>query len=176
MARPTTKEDLINTSKKNYTKLINLINSIPEENRKENFNIDITGKKELHWQRDKNIRDVLVHLYEWHELMLKWVSSNKIGANKNFLPDKYNWRSYGEMNQEFWENNQDISYDDIFEKFKESHKKIDSLIETFTNEELFSKGVFDWVGGTTLGSYFVSVTSSHYNWAMKKIRLFKKTL
>jgi hypothetical protein len=50
------------------------------------------------------------------------------------------------------------------------------LANDFSNGELFSKGIFPWVGGSTLGSYFVSATSSHYNWAMKKIRKFKKSL
>lgn len=48
------------------------------------------------------------------------------------------------------------------------------LAETFSNEELFSKGVYKWVGGSTLGSYFVSVTASHYDWAMKKLKAHRK--
>lgn len=48
------------------------------------------------------------------------------------------------------------------------------LAQRFTNEELFSKGAFSWVGGSTLGSYFVSVTASHYEWAMKKLNAHKK--
>ena len=40
--------------------------------------------------------------------------------------------------------------------------------EPLTHEELFSKKVYKWVGGSTLGSYFVSSTSSHYDWAIKK--------
>lgn len=48
------------------------------------------------------------------------------------------------------------------------------LAQIFSNEELFSKGTYDWVGGSTLGSYFVSVTSSHYDWAMKKIKAHQK--
>ena len=32
----------------------------------------IAAKKEAHWSRDKNVRDVLIHLYEWHQLMLKF--------------------------------------------------------------------------------------------------------
>lgn len=31
-----------------------------------------------------------------------------------------------------------------------------------------------WVGGSTLGSYFVSCTSSHYDWAMKKLKAHQK--
>ena len=27
---------------------------------------------------------------------------------------------------------------------------------------------FDWTGNTTLGSYFISSTASHYDWAIKK--------
>jgi hypothetical protein len=39
---------------------------------------------------------------------------------------------------------------------------------------LFSRSVYPWVGGSTLGSYFVSVTASHYDWAMKKLKAHKK--
>jgi hypothetical protein len=31
------------------------------------------SKKEQHWSRDRNLRDVLLHLYEWHQLFNKWV-------------------------------------------------------------------------------------------------------
>ena len=42
------------------------------------------------------------------------------------------------------------------------------------NEELFSKGTYKWVGGSTLGSYFVSTTSSHYDWAIKKLKAHQR--
>ena len=45
-----------------------------------------------------------------------------------------------------------------------------------TNDELFQKNVYDWVGGSTIGSYFISVTSSHYDWAMKKIKAHRKMI
>ncbi|MCR5436700.1 MAG: ClbS/DfsB family four-helix bundle protein, partial [Treponema sp.] len=31
-----------------------------------------------------------------------------------------------------------------------------------------------WTGNAALGAYFVSTTSSHYDWAMKKIKAHKK--
>ena len=58
--------------------------------------------------------------------------------------------------------------------FNKSHKKILKLIETFSNEELFLRGIYKWVGGSTLGSYFVSTTSSHYEWAMKKLKAHQR--
>ena len=44
------------------------------------------------------------------------------------------------------------------------------------NNYRFQKNVYDWVGGSTIGSYFVSVTSSHYEWAMKKLKAHRKML
>ena len=48
--------------------------------------------------------------------------------------------------------------------------RIDELAERYSNEELFTKKYFNWTGTTDLGSYFVSTTSSHYDWAIKKIK------
>ena len=56
------------------------------------------------------------------------------------------------------------------EMLRKTHKKMLELIEIRTNDELFSKGVYKWTKGSTLGAYFVSSTSSHYDWAMKKLK------
>ena len=50
-----------------------------------------------------------------------------------------------------------------------------TLLVTFSDEELFTKRIFDWTGTSTLGSYTVSATASHYDWAMKKIKAHIKT-
>ncbi|MFC2579722.1 MAG: ClbS/DfsB family four-helix bundle protein, partial [Bacteroidota bacterium] len=36
-------------------------------------------------------------------------------------------------------------------------------------------GVFDWTGTSTLGAYCVSATASHYDWAIKKIKVHIRT-
>lgn len=175
MARPQTKDDLIVAAELNYDKLLKLIDSmsLTELNTKFDFTAD-TGKKEAHWGRDKNLRDVIIHLYEWHNLMLQWVENNKSGISKPFLMEGYNWKTYGNMNILFWQRNQTTSLEASMEQFKASHKKIMEEIEKMTNDELFRKNAFDWVGGSTIGSYFISVTSSHYDWAMKKIKAHRK--
>ena len=131
-------------------------------------------KKEAHWKRDLNLRDVLIHLYEWHKLLINWVRSNQNGDNQPFIPTPYNWKTYGEMNLEFWQKHQSTSLEDAKAMLEKSHAEVLKLAEAFTNEELFSKGVYKWVGGSTLGSYFVSVTASHYDWAIKKLKAHKK--
>lgn len=56
-------------------------------------------KKEAHWRRDKNVRDVLIHLYEWHQLMIHFTDENMAGRETAFLPKPYTWKTYGAMNQ-----------------------------------------------------------------------------
>ncbi|MGN0496293.1 MAG: ClbS/DfsB family four-helix bundle protein [Lachnospiraceae bacterium] len=177
MARPKTKDELLEVAELNYDKLLKLIDSMTEIelNTEFDFSAD-TKKKEAHWGRDKNVRDILIHLHEWHNLMLEWVANNKAGVRKPFLMEGYNWKTYGEMNIVFWKRNQAVSLDMALEQLKESHKKIIDTIKTMSNDELFQKNVYDWVGGSTIGSYFISVTSSHYDWAMKKIKAHRKMI
>ena len=161
MPRPTTKADLIQAANDQFAKLWTLIGEMSDEEK----SADIVPN-----ERDKNVRDVLVHLYEWHCLLLNWIQTNTNGKPVPFLPAPYNWKTYPQMNVAFWEKHQSTSYIDAETMLKKTHKEVMALIETFSNEDLFFKGVFNWTGTTTLGSYCVSATSSHYDWAFKDIK------
>ena len=175
MARPQTKENLMIAAKENFEKLNTLISKMSDKELTTPFDFSKDEKKkEAHWKRDKNLRDILIHLYEWHQLILNWVESNQKGEEKPFIPQPYNWRTYGDMNVEFWKKHQNTSLEDATKALQKSHKEVLKLAENFTNEELFSKKVYKWVGGSTLGSYFVSATSSHYDWAIKKLKAHQK--
>lgn len=170
MARPTTKKDLLEAANSNFEKMWQLIDSMTDQELNIEFDFsDDFKKKEAHWKRDKNLRDVLIHLYEWHQLLVNWVQFNVSGNKKDFLPQPYNWKTYGEMNIVFWEKHQNTQLEDAKEILKESHKAVLGMIQPFSNDELFSKQIFDWTGTTTLGSYCVSATASHYDWAIKKL-------
>jgi len=71
MPRPKQKSELIALANANYQKMNQIISEMSDEALKKPF--DFTGdpsKKEAHWGRDKNPRDILIHLYEWHQLLL----------------------------------------------------------------------------------------------------------
>lgn len=172
MGRPVTKSELLTAAEENFEKLNEWIASLTERELTTPF--DFPDKKEAHWKRDRNVRDILVHLYEWHMLLLDWVRANQRGEAKSFLPESYNWKTYGSMNLEFWKKHQQTTLEQAEEMLAKSHREVMDLAETFTNDELFTKGCFKWVGGSTLGSYFVSNTSSHYDWAMKKLKAHRK--
>jgi len=102
MARPKTKEEMIEAAESSFEKLWKFIDSMSEESLNTEFDFsDDATKKEAHWKRDKNLRDVLIHLYEWHQLLIKWVEANTAGQKTDFLPEPYTWKTYGDMNVEF---------------------------------------------------------------------------
>lgn len=174
MSRPTTKTELLSAAEDNFRKLNDFIGTMSREELCTPFDFSSLNKKEAHWSRDKNLRDVLSHLYEWHMLLIDWVRENMGGGVRPFLPEPYTWKTYGEMNMEFWRKHQDTQLQDIKAMLQNAHNEIIALIEGISEEELFTKGVYKWVGGSTLGSYFISCTSSHYDWALKKLKAHRK--
>lgn len=175
MGRPTTKTDLIDAAKETYAQMNAVIDGWGEQELSTPFAFN-DKKKEAHWKRDKNLRDVLIHLYEWHQLVLHWVSVNREGGNEPLLPKPYNWRTYGELNMFFWKKHQNTTLEEAKALLAQSHSDVLRLAEGFTNEELFSVGVYPWAGNGALGSYFVSNMSSHYNWAIKKLKAHQKNV
>ncbi|MDR0796376.1 MAG: ClbS/DfsB family four-helix bundle protein [Tannerella sp.] len=175
MSRATTKTDLLIAANGQFDKLWKLIDSMSEAQQNATFGSDMAAAgKESHWGRDKNIRDVLIHLYEWHQLFLNWIHTNRNGLIKPFLPEPYNWKTYPAMNVQFCINHKNTPLIEAKKILKESHKDVMILIETFSNDELFAKKTFSWTGSSTLGAYCVSVTSSHYDWAIKKMKIHIK--
>lgn len=175
MPRAKTKDELLKSSKTNFEKLWTFIDSMSQKELETEFNFfDDEKKKEAHWKRDKNLRDVLVHLYEWHRLTMIWIYSNQQGMQKDFLPKPYTWKTYGAMNEEFFKKHQKTSLYEAKDMLNKSHIEIMELINKFNNEQLFNKNVFTWTNTTTLGSYLVSSTSSHYEWALKKLKAHRK--
>ena len=166
MARAKNKKELLDAASGQYAKLWDQIDSLHDDVRMGTFNFE---------DRDKNIKDILVHLYEWHQLLLNWVASNQAGDAKPFLPEPYNWKTYPAMNVKFWEKHKNTKYDDAKTMLENSHSKVMDLMDTFSDDELFVKKYFPWTGTTNLGSYCISATSSHYDWAMKKIKNHIKT-
>lgn len=173
MARPTTKTALVEAADMKFTELLELMDAMTEEEQHANFHFSeafLNKQKTTHWKRDKNLRDVLIHLYEWHQLLLNWVNNNQNGIAKPFLPEPYNWRTYPQMNVEIWEKHQTTPYIKARQLLEKSHLEVMALIKSFSDEELFTKKYFSWTGTGALGGNCVSATSSHYDWAIKKIK------
>ncbi|MDR1917425.1 MAG: ClbS/DfsB family four-helix bundle protein [Christensenellaceae bacterium] len=171
MAKATNKAELIKSANDNFNKMWSMINSMSPEKQNAVFKFGAEQGKEQHWGRDKNIRDILIHLYEWHNLLLEWEKANSNGIEKPFLPLPYNWTTYGKMNVEFWKKHQNTPLDKAKEMLQQSHKQVMAVVDKYNDKEIFTKKHFKWTGTSCLQQYFIGVLARHYEWAIKKLKL-----
>ena len=177
MPRPKSKPELITAANEWFGKLWALIDSMSDEEQTATFNYGSDfNKTEAHWKRDKNLRDIIVHLYEWHQMVQRWHEEGTVNGGMPAVPGAgYTWKTLPELNQKIWEQYQDISLENSKAMLLESHAMVMDLVDAHTNEELFTRGVYKWTKSSTLGAYFISCTSSHYDWAIKKLKVHIKS-
>ncbi len=159
MPRPKSKDQLLEQARQNWEKLQAEVDQLTEDQITE---ADIVG--------DWSVKDVLAHLTEWQKMTLAWYCAGKAGETPITPSETYTWRQIPDLNRAIYEKHKDSSLDKIQANLLASHKETINIIEQISNEELFTPKVYKWTKSTTLGSYFTSATSSHYDWAYKEIR------
>lgn len=166
MARPKNKEELLKLSRENFQKLNDYIDSFSKEEKRADF---------PEGTMNRNIRDVLAHLHEWHLMFLEWYNVG-MQQEKPDMPAKgFTWKNLPELNKKIWESYKETDLEKIREVLNESYTEVHKIIEGHTDKELFEKKRYGWTGSTSLGAYLVSTTSSHYDWALNLIKQAKKS-
>ena len=165
MSRPKNKIELLDLSKKNFESLLEFIENLSQDEQNKEFPLGTMNR---------NIRDVLMHLHHWHLMMLEWYTIGMNGIKPEMPAKGYTWKTTPKLNKWIWEKYQTTTLEDSMVNIKSSYHKIRDLIESHTDEELFEKKRYKWTGTSSLGSYLVSATSSHYDWAIKLIKKAKK--
>lgn len=161
MPRPKDKDELLVLSQKNYDRLLDYIDSFSAKKQEQQF-----PKGTL----NRNIRDVLAHLYHWHTLLQGWYKAG-VKNEKPDIPAKgYTWKTTPDLNKAIQKMYADTNLSEAKRLFKKSHSNIRKIIEQHSNEELFEKKRYKWTGTTSLAAYIISATSSHYDWAYKLIK------
>ncbi|MCL1923511.1 MAG: ClbS/DfsB family four-helix bundle protein [Propionibacteriaceae bacterium] len=166
MPRPKNSTELIEAATSEYDKLMALVTSIPAEQQELEFAFE---------DRDRTVRDVLAHLSEWHYMMSRWYDQGMSGEKPIMPADGYTWKTLPELNLRIWEEAQEIPLDKARAELDETHQVMMTLITHHSDEELFTKKYYPWTGTTSLGAYLISSTSSHYDWASKKLKKAIKT-
>ncbi len=159
MARPKTKEDLIAQSEQNYLKLLAYIDHMPD-----------VFKELPPKYLNRNVRDVLAHLHHWHIMMLDWYDIGMLGGKPDMPAKGYNWRTVPDLNIVIWEKYKNTAMAEVVSLLESSYMKVQAIIESHTDEELYTKKKYKWTGSTSLAAYLISATSSHYDWALKLIK------
>ncbi|MCE7997152.1 MAG: ClbS/DfsB family four-helix bundle protein [Roseivirga sp.] len=161
MPRPKNKEELLDLGEKNFQKLHNYIDGLSPEQQTATF---------PEGYLNRNIPDVLMHLHEWHLMLLGWYEAGITGKKPEMPAKGYTWKSMPELNRKIQEQYADTSLAEAQATLSDSYQQIRSTIEKHTNEELFEKKRYKWTGSTSMGAYFISATASHYDWAFKLVK------
>jgi len=125
---------------------------------------------------NRTIKDILAHLYAWHKLELTWYKEGMNGGKPEIPAPGYTFKTAPALNEKLYQDYKAIGWEDIKEKLGASHKELMSLVGKHTEEELFTKMKYAWTGSTSMGTYFASALSSHYNWASELLRKKLKSL
>ena len=165
MAVPTTKNELLQQSHYNYQRLFELINSFSEEQKLKEFPPGTMNR---------NIRDVLAHLYHWHLMFLDWYSVGMKGEKPEMPAKGYSWKDTKKLNKVIWNKYSKHELGEIKRSLDKTHYKLHGVIEKHTEKELFTKKRYTWTGSSSLATYIRSNTLSHYNWAYNLIKKAKK--
>ncbi|MEO0585690.1 MAG: ClbS/DfsB family four-helix bundle protein [Bacteroidota bacterium] len=161
MPRPKNKADLLLKSQQNFDRLMSFLADFSHAELNSEF---------PEGTMNRNVRDVLGHLYYWHLMMLRWYEEGMQGIKPAIPAEGYTWKTTPDLNRHIWEECQSTDLDTTLLLFRESHERVHTLIERHTDEELFEKKRYKWTGSTSLGAYLISATSSHYDWAFKLIK------
>ena len=108
---------------------------------------------------DRCLRDLLAHLHEWQVLMRVFVQIIREGNPRDFLPDEYR-KNYHEMDKMIVEKHQGTNLEEAKSLLEKTHQEMLNLADTFSDEELFSRGVYKCTYTTTMAAYFESVTTT----------------
>jgi len=117
-----------------------------------------------------SIKDMLAHLHEWHRMALNWYEIGLTGKRAAIPAPK----DCPILNRAIYEKYKDCSWREMADAFEKSHKKMMALAGSLTEKQLLTPGYFAWTRKNPLTSYLSPNLGSHYRWAIRHIRRWKK--
>ena len=174
MPNPTTKQKLLAAMTDGYAQLNEQIAKMSEAEFAAPFTFAADPKKcGVRWQNDRCLRDLLIHLREWQVLMSTFVQNIREGHPKDYLPNEYR-KNYHEMDKMLVEKHQNTTLEEAKAFLQQSHDEMLRLAESFSEEELFTKGYYKVTYTTNMAAYFLSVTP--YGQVVKILKTHQKSL
>jgi hypothetical protein len=107
-------------------------------------------------------------------MVMEWERAGSAGETPQIPGHGFTWAEIPALNQMIFERAQHDTWKDVTKRLRVSHGRLMALIESYDDDDLVAKRRFSWTGTTSVGSYFVSASSSHYSWASNLIRRFAR--
>ena len=86
------------------------------------------------------------------------------------------WRPTPELNRVFHQQHRDSRLKPPKGKLSETHFRLIRIIERHSEEEFFTRQHYHWTGSTSPGDYLTSALPRHYEWALKILRKYTRSL
>lgn len=158
MPRPTTKDQLLKEIIDERVKLETLLVTIPPD-------VYATKKVLGEW----TTKDVVSHLIAWEQMVILWVKSGIEGKSIPVPAEGFKWSDLPALNESIFRAHQNEAIEEVQVKFKDSYLQTLDLLNSISENDLFTPGLYKWQNKNMLSAYFKSCTSSHYLWARKEI-------
>ncbi len=117
------------------------------------------------------IKDILAHLYEWQRMFFTWYETGLGDVMPELPAPGYKWNQLPALNQAIYEKHQALTPEQALTLFRESQQKTVEFVETLSDADLITPGLYKWMNKNTLLAYLNSATAAHYRWALKDAKM-----
>ena len=125
----------------------------------------------LYSGRDENVRDVLYHLYGWHNILMDLISRNPKPPIE--LKPGYTWKNLEKLNYDLKTSAEAYSLEDVIKLFKQSHERMMLWIQGLSDEDLNAPDLYPFTAPSTLGEFVYECMGGHYTWAIQTIEFHR---
>lgn len=164
MPAATTKEDLLEVSQKEFSKLLLLLEKLPSEV------INVKDHDQI------SIKDIISHRSHWIGLFLGWYQDGQDGKQVAFPAAGYKWNQLKSYNQMVREKYQHVSWDEACERLRAQHQTFMALLDGLSDQALYGGPMKGGRNQWTTGRWAEAAGASHYRSAAKYIRKRQKDL
>lgn len=122
-----------------------------------------------------SVKDILGHLVGWQQMNLGWYEAGLRGETPAVPAPGLTWKDIRKLNDRIYRQHHRRSLNAVLQDYHAFHQKMLDLMEEVSDRDFVTVGRFAWAGPTwTLSDYVRANTASHYRWACKHIRKWKK--
>lgn len=158
MPAATTKADLMDVTLKEWTKLADLIETVPEAAA---MNKD---------DEDTSIKDIIAHRAHWIDLFLGWYADGQAGKEVHLPTRDYKWNDLKAYNRDLRERQADLSWQGARAQLDTAHTRLMTFLDARSDADLYAAPMLGGNNHWPAGRWAESAGPSHYRSAAKYIR------
>ena len=127
------------------------------------------------WGDGWTICDLVAHLAEWQRMFLDWYEEGLRGRTPQMPAAGYKWNETPKLNRAIWAKHCARSPAAVRTDFDTGYVQILQLVEELSSDSLLKPGHFGWTGRYPLTTYIAPNTASHYRFAIKVIKRWRRS-